>query len=88
MRFHIEYRDAGGQDYDVLPIHLVDYEEQVGPLSGDSITGSYRLAHIATETDLPFRDWLRSTRSIEVTGVEVTNDGDVEAGEPVPTSTP
>ena len=89
MKFHVEYRDGGAVDYDVLPIHLLDYEEQVGALgASESISSSFRLAYIATEADTPFRDWLRGVKAIEVTGVEAAPADAEPGGEPVPTSTP
>lgn len=88
MKYHVTYRDGGTADYDVLPIHLVDYEENVGPLGqAETASASFRLAHIASEADVPFKDWLRTVREINVTGVEPGEPGEDEAdSEPVPTS--
>ena len=90
MRFDVTYRDGREESYPVLPIHLLDLEEEAGDAVTASLKNGYRLAHLASESPLPFRDWVATTETIETVNPDAPEGAEAvtEGGDPVPTVTP
>jgi hypothetical protein len=92
MKFDITYDDGTTVATKVKPRHLVKYEEEVGEVgASEKIVDGFKLPWIASDTDLPFNEWLATVDDIvnPDAAVPVAGQvGDEVPAEPVPTSSP
>lgn len=86
MKIKVAYDDGTVEVYKVKPRHLVDFEDEYGGFA-ESAKSAFQLAHIASDSGLPFREWLDTVDDIEQSGDEGDAQGSPagEGGEPVPT---
>lgn len=80
----VSYRDGSEDVYVVYMAHLVNYELRYGSMADSGVAGTARLAHLASESDEPFDDWLN--RVAYVTPGETGDAAAGEAAEEVPTA--
>lgn len=63
--FTISYEDGTEATHKVKPRHLIAFEDEVGFGEDARIGDSFKLAHMASESSLPFAEWIKTVDDIE-----------------------
>lgn len=88
MKMKVVYEDGTKSVYKIKPRHLIAYEDEHGEFA-ESARSAFSLAHLASDTDKSFDDWIREVD--DITAVPERGDRPQTAakadggGEPVPT---
>ena len=85
MKYVVTYENGDVKEYKVKPRHLVQHEHETKKDGDDTLTKGYKLAWIAAQSEVSFKQWLDLVDDVDVTDVaEVSADPD-GGSEPVPT---